>query len=322
MTLRIWTIGDERTASTRLRVHQFLPRLAGDGIAARIRTIPRAFVPRLAVFTALRPGDRLLVQKKLFSSRELRFLRRLAGRLLYDVDDAVYLDGPGSTRNRDRFLAVTALADRVLAGNGTLAAAAARPEKVTILPTAIDTDRFRPVPLPSREPELVAWIGSRTNLPNLESLFPVFAEVRRRRPRSRLLVVADRSPAGLPEGASFVPWSPGTEREILGRASIGVMPLDDTPFNRGKCGFKILLYQACGLPVIASPVGVNRELIVPGETGLLAEGPRAWTDALERLLGDPASAARMGARGRDGVERTHAVAEIYPRFRDAVLEGG
>ena len=233
----------------------------------------------------------------------------------------MYLDGPGSTRNRDRWGAVTRAADRVLAGNRTLAEASARPERAVVIPTPVDTEHHRPAPRESRRRGLMAWIGSRTNLPNLAPVLAVFPRVAARRPGARLVICADRPPASLPAGVEFVPWSLDAEAALLGEAEIGLMPLDDTPFNRGKCGFKILLYQAAGLAVVASPVGVNRELVTPGEDGFLPAGPDAWEEALARLADEPDAAHRMGAAGRRRVEAAHSVAALYPRFREAVMEG-
>jgi len=313
--LRVWTIGDPRTASTRLRIHQYLPRLRADGIDAQVRSIPHGYLPRLLLRASLRQGDRLLVQKKLFAPREAERLRGRCSRLLYDVDDAVYLGRP---RNAERFRAITGLADRVLAGNDVLAAEAARPERTWVLPTPVDTERIRPSG--RAEPGLFAWVGSRTNLPNLDLVLEAFSRARRTAPRARLVVAADRAPDPLPDGVEFARWSLETETEILSRAAAGIMPLADTAFNRGKCGFKILMYQAAGLAVLASPVGVNRDLVTPEEDGLLPDGPAAWEEAFVRLATDADRSRRMGEAGRQRVEASHSVEVLYPRFRQALLE--
>lgn len=318
-TLHIWTIGTERTASTRLRVHQYLPRLLSDGIQPRVRTIPNGFVPRLWLKAALKRGDGLLVQKKLFSVEEVHRLRGRASRMLYDYDDAVYLDGPGSTRNRDRFRAVTAVADRVVAGNRNLAEASG--VAAAVLPTPVDTDAVRPAPAEERDPGLLAWIGSRTNLPNLTPAFEAFARLRARRSGLTWVVMADLPPARAPDGVVFETWSEKAERALLRRAAYGLMPLDDTAFNRGKCGFKILLYQAAGMCVIASPVGINADLVHHGRDGFLA-GPGEWDRVLETAVADPTAARRIGEAGRDRVEHTHSLNVLYPRFRDLLTESG
>lgn len=313
--LRVWTIGGPATASTRLRIHQYLPRLEADGVAVRVQPIPHGYVQRLILRTFLGRGDRLLVQKKLFAPREVERLRARCSRLLYDVDDAVYLGGP---RDAERFRAVTASADRVLAGNAVLAGAAARPERALVLPTPVDTERIRPSG--RAEPGLVTWVGTRTNLPNLELVMDAFSRARVHAPRARLVVMADRPPGRLPDGVEFARWSVEAETAILARAETGIMPLADTPFNRAKCGFKILLYQAAGLAVIASPVGLNRELVSPEKDGFLPETEAAWEDAFTRLATRPGLARGLGAAGRERVEATHSVGVLYPRFRQALLE--
>lgn len=310
-----WTIGDFRTASSRLRIHQYRSRLEADGIAPAIRRVPNGFFPKLRLRRSL-PGDsRLLIQKKLFSPGELEGLRERATRLVYDVDDAVYL---GRDRDRERFAAVTRLADHILAGNEDLAATADRPGRTTVLPTPVDTERIQPAT--GRDPGLVVWTGGRTSLPGLDLVLPVWERLRKSRSGIQLLVVSEYPPTPLPEGIRFERWTLETERDALSRASIGIMPLADTPFNRGKCGFKILLYQAAGLPVIASPVGVNRSLITPAQDGFLPETETAWEEALATLLADPARGILMGAAGRDRVVASHSIDALYPGFRNALLE--
>ena len=316
-TLHIWTIGTEHTASTRLRVHQYLPQLARDGITPRVRTIPNGFFPRLLLKARLGKGDALLVQKKLFSTADVARLRSRAGRLLYDFDDAVHLDGAGSTRNRDRFNAIVSAADRIIAGNPTLAEAANR--HASVLPTPIDTGAITPPPPRERDPHLIAWIGSRTNLSNLTLAYDAFVRTRTRHPQLTWVVMADRPPAAPPDGVVFEPWSVPAERALLRRAAFGLMPLIDTPFNRGKCGFKILLYQAAGLCVLASPVGINAGLITDGEDGFLAEAD-GWERAFQAAVENPGRARSVGEAGRARVERTHSLNALYPRFRKLVTE--
>ena len=316
----IWTIGNRMTASTRLRIHQYLPLLAADGIRPVVREIPKGFLTRWLLRRSLPEKSLLLIQKKLLSDWELSMILKKTSRVLYDVDDAVFLDGEGSTRNRDRYQDMTRIADRVIAGNETLAKATARPERVVVLPTPVDTDTIQPAHPGPREPGLAVWIGSRTNLPNLDRILPLFGRIHTENPKTRLLVVANLPPHSMPDGVEFESWSLNTERLALGRATVGIMPLEDTAFNHGKCGFKILLYQAAGLAVVASPVGVNTELVRHGEDGYLAQTQSEWEAGLHELLGSPETARRYGDAGRERVVQTHSIQTLYPRFRDVLLE--
>jgi hypothetical protein len=127
-------------------------------------------------------------------------------------------------------------------------------------------------------------------------------------------VVADASPEPSAIPVEFVPWRLEREGDDLVGFDIGVMPLDDTAWSRGKCGFKLLQYMAAGLPAIASPVGVNRSIIRHGENGFLAETPAEWGAALARLIEDPSLRARLGQAARRTVEMEYSLARCSDAF--------
>ncbi len=112
----------------------------------------------------------------------------------------------------------------------------------------------------------------------------------------------------------FVPWRPDAEIAHFQALDVGLYPLDDTPWSRGKCGFKALQYLACGVPCVASPVGVLCDIVRPEETGLHADGPSAWVEACARLLTDPEARARMGRAGRALVKAEYSVDVAVPRL--------
>jgi glycosyltransferase involved in cell wall biosynthesis len=182
----------------------------------------------------------------------------------------------------------------VIVGNETLAAWARRhSERVSVVPTPIDADRWTPG---ARDGRTGGWSGSAENLKQLAAI--------RERIRPPLRVVCDRKP-DFP--CEFVPWSPATEVEALRTASVGLMPLPDDEWSRGKCGFKLLQYMACGLPCVASPVGVNAEIV--GDTGVLAGD---WEAGIERAMGMDGAPARARA-----VER-YSVKSVFPRWLEAL----
>ncbi len=122
----------------------------------------------------------------------------------------------------------------------------------------------------------------------------------------------DAAALGLPMAS--VPWSEQTVAQDIARLDVGIMPLVDAPFERGKCGYKLIQYMACGLPVVASPVGVNRQIVEHGVNGFLAETPEQWATALRTLCADPALRARMGAAGRRKVEQHYSLQVTAPRL--------
>jgi hypothetical protein len=299
--------------SGRFRVLQYLPRLKGLARASVAPCRPpvsfgptdlpftgRLFAPAIAgakLFSrvsALLRGplhDLTYLQRELipaWTPRLERWALRLASRSIFDFDDAIHLKRPGAIAE------ICRRATRVIAGNETLAAwARAHTDRVSVVPTPIDTGRWSPG---TRDGRTVVWTGSRENLPALAAI--------RHRIRRPLRVVCNERPSFECE---FIPWSREREVEALRSAHVGIMPLVDDAWSRGKCGFKILQYMACGLPVVASPVGVNAGLV--GDAGVATED---WEDGIER------ASAMDGAAARARAERHYSVDAVFPRWWEAV----
>jgi glycosyltransferase involved in cell wall biosynthesis len=246
-----------------------------------------------------------------------------------DYDDAVFhrYDSHRSAMVR-RFLGgkierIMRRADTVTAGNAYLASRArsAGARRVVELPTVVDLDRYQPPAIQAETGEIViGWIGSPATAHYLQPLATVLSELATRRD---IRCVAIGARPDQVEGTPFEPWpwSEAGEVEMLHRFDIGIMPLPDAPWERGKCGYKLIQYMACGLPVVASPVGVNRDIVASGINGELAETGEEWTQALERLASDPGLRRRMGAAGRQRARETYSIkaqlAGVVALFRDA-----
>lgn len=276
---------------------------------------PAALVSRLSQLGGLEPDDLVFFQRPMFEWPFTWLERRVARgrRSIFDFDDAIYLNPFGGPKLRR----LVELVDQVIAGNPTLAEAAGAPHKTTIIPTVIDIDRFRFFPSrPVRGREVtVGWTGTAGNYRQLATAQEGIARALRRT-GARFLVIADRPPP--PELAElqpeFVRWDPGREVEDLSRIDIGVMPLPDTPYARGKCAFKLLQYMALGRPGVASPVGVNRDVVTHGADGLLATGDAAWEEALVTLIEDLALRATMGQAARRRVETAYSLPAVLPEY--------
>lgn len=352
----------ESAPSTRVRISQFIPRLAELGVEVALRP----FLDELRYGSVRRggswPGARLAgagrelaatlrtlpdfdvvwVQRGVVPGLDGMVLRAIKGAripLVFDFDDAVFLPQergrawveilrrPGPTTR-----AFCRAATVVLAGNSHLASYArgvvdrGEDAKVRTLPSVVDTTVFQPIPVDGElihgggggSTPTLGWVGTDTTIPYLESLAPALA-VLAERVRYRLLVVAgDRAPHLPAVEVESVRWTPEGEVGQLQRMDVGLYPLDDTPWSRGKCGFKAIQYLACGIPCVASPVGVLPDIVRHGATGLLASSPEEWIEACASLLADSGVRERMGAEGRTHVQACYSVEAALPRLVEAL----
>jgi glycosyltransferase involved in cell wall biosynthesis len=301
-----------KEASARLRLRQYLPALAARGVEAELFEIPSRALPRFAFFRSLRRADLVVLHRKLFSALEFAFLRRNSRRLVFDFDDAVmfrdpFRGPPLSSQRARRFGRTVRGSDAVIAGNGVLrdlARAAGAAGEVAVLPTPVDVSRYAPPRPPAGAGCVLGWIGQASTLPYLQDLLPTLEDLARSHGGLTLRVIADAFPSSTVLPVDPRAWAEEEEARLLEGIDVGLMPLRDDPWSRGKCGYKILQYFAARKPVIASPVGVNAELVRPGANGILARAPREWADAILRLAGDPGLRAAMGEEGfrtvRDG----------------------
>lgn len=285
----------KETPSTRYRVTQLLPYLNAEA-----RVIPAGLTGRLALLRACARANAVVIQKRLISSLFLAAIRKAARRLIYDFDDAVMM---GSETRRSRFEAMVKAADLVIAGNEYLRQQAGG--RAEVLPTGIDPTPYR---LRTQGNEtILGWIGSGGNLKYLEEILPALEET-----ALPLRIICDRFPRSTRISLERRIWSERTEAEDLSGIDIGVAPLPDDPWTRGKCGLKILQYMACGIPVIASPVGVQPGLVEGA--GILAATERDWIRAIRELSGDSEKRRRFGAVGRARVEKEYAASRIAAKL--------
>jgi hypothetical protein len=272
----------------------------------------------------LRWADVTLLHQIKLSALEARLLSALTPHRVFDVDDAIYVRKPrrlgepadDSMWRRRKFAATCRWVDVVAAGNQVLAGAA-RPtaREIEILPTSIDTAAYaaaHAAPGATTHagpcaPLTIAWIGSPENLIYLEILRPALARLTMRHPTLKLRVICSRFPHWPGIHVEPVEWSAATEAAALATAHIGVMPLTDDEWARGKCAFKLLQYMAAALPCVASPVGANTEAVIDGVNGFHARTADEWEVGLERLIVSPALRAQFGTASREHVQRRYAM---------------
>lgn len=260
----------------------------------------RLLMARRALLIAFGRWDLVFVQRLFLPPGLLRILKRRGIPLVYDFDDAIYLDTPGSRANETRTASMVKSADKVIVSTDELVPfCEAQGKKPDIITTPVDTDRIAPSDRQEDEACVVGWVGSASTTPYLNAVAPALADVAARC-RMRLLAVgaseADLDLPGVP--VETVAWSFDREPEFLRRMTIGIMPLPDDAWAKGKGGYKLFLYMAAGLPVVASPVGINSEIVRHGETGYLAEDAESWGEYLHSLCSRQDLRRSMGRAGR------------------------
>jgi len=324
---RLLVLTRDRTgAPFRQRVEPYLPLLAERGIRAEVVELASRGWARRGQFRRAREFDGVLLHRKTLTWWDALALGD-AGPLIYDFDDAVMYqarspEAPHPGRER-RFQRTAAGADLVVAGCPELASHAelAGAARVEVIPTGLDTGAFTPKEAyGSRERVRLVWIGSRSTLKQFKMLGRALEAVGRDVPGVMLRVIADADLDVPGLEVENVPWSLREEARLLAEADIGIAPLPDTPYTRGKCGFKVLQYMAAGLPVVASPVGVCAEYVRPDATGLHATTAEQWTAAVERLATDAALRERMGRAGRRRVRKEFDFSVLAPKVCGLIEE--
>lgn len=302
--------------STRFRVRQFIRPLRELGVnvsehyplISKYRTEPLpllTMLTRLPGLVAARSSDITWLGRELVSGRA--GLEGYAGRRrLFDVDDAIWLVYQNSFSEE-----IAARCDGVIAGNSFIAEHYRKhARRVWVVPTSVDTETWRPAPGAKRQGWTIGWTGTWSNLKYLYEVEEALAEFLDQHGEARLSIVCDREPQLKripPARWRYSKWSPESEVRPVQLMDVGLMPLADNEWARGKCAFKMLSYMAACVPVIASPVGVNREIFERGHVGLPASTQGEWYESLVRLYEDREEAAQMGREGRSIVEEHYSV---------------
>jgi len=324
---------DREAASTRYRILQYAAPLAQQGIdvtslplfgddyvraLANGRRTPwwhvvRDYAARLRALRRQAEFDCAFLYVELLPWLPYLFERgALHLPYLYDFDDAFFLRYEASTNALvkpalgGKIPAVIAAATAVSAGNDWLANYAGRfNASVTVLPTVVDTDRYRVCPAERAATFHIGWIGSPSTAPYLDAIRGPLARLGER--TSITLTVIGGRIADIP-GVTVrcLPWRESDEVRLINTFDVGIMPLPDDDWSRGKCAFKLIQYMACGVPVVASAVGAN--IAVVGQSGYLCRTPDDWFAAFEALLADTDRRREMGRAGRETVVARYSLA--------------
>jgi glycosyltransferase involved in cell wall biosynthesis len=343
----------EEGAGCRFRVSQYIPYLRDAGFDVTVSSFysrdyfavvyrPGNYLRKVTGFAALtlRRLNELFSMKDydlVFLYREAipagppfieRRIARLGIPIVYDFDDAIFLPAVSEAnkavsflKNPERVAEIVRMSAQVTVGNEFLASYARKfNPRVTVIPTAVDTNKF--VPRANTHDQggrklVVGWIGSPTTFQYLESIKDVLAEVAAKHPFTLKVSGAGRAVNFPGVEVQEVPWSMANEVALFITCDIGVYPLTDDDWSRGKCGFKAIQCMACGVPVVAAAVGVNREIIQHGVNSMLASTRQEWVAHLSTLLTDASLRQSMAIAGRKTIETRYSLQVTAPQLAAA-----
>jgi glycosyltransferase involved in cell wall biosynthesis len=337
-------------ASTRFRLAQFFPGLESAGIRPVLRPFldeagfdvlyrrgslekkaragATAILGRVADLYRAAKADGVLVHREAALVGPPLFERafKQLGPMLLDIDDAIWVPyaSPTYGRRLSQLLKAPgkiefslAAADHVIVGNDFLRGyVSERNQNLTVIPTVVDTDVFRPLARVNRTVPVLGWIGTHSTVQYLEAITPALQELAKRRPFVLRVIGGHYQAEGVP--TELQDWTLETDVSDFQSLDVGLYPLVEDPWSVGKSGFKAIQYMACGVPVVASPVGVTVDMIRDGENGFLAGDLATWVDRLEQLIASASLRARLGDAGRADVLQRWSRAVHEPRFVETI----
>jgi glycosyltransferase involved in cell wall biosynthesis len=332
-------------ASSRLRLAQYRPFLEQAGFTttwraflsdayvralydktSRLASIARAYLMACGAGLAARQHDLLWIEKEYLPWLPYWLERRAIGSTPYilDFDDAWSLryEQAGSRLIRwlfsQKFPLLVRHAALTITANETLYewAKQAGAQNLLLLPTVVDLNHYHPVPEPAQK-FTIGWIGTPLTATYLDTIADELRQLATEAPLQLLIIGA---PDKQIEGVDCVheTWSEAAEARLIGQCHAGIMPLPDDDWARGKSGYKIIQYMAMGRPAVASAIGANRQIILEGKTGFLAETKQDWLNALRRLRDDAGLRAKMGAVARQRVEQEFCLQVTAPVLIEAI----
>jgi glycosyltransferase involved in cell wall biosynthesis len=323
------TSGGPSHPSSRVRVFQFLASVRREVGPASVVTMDGGkwrvrLKQAVALLKAIR-ADAVVIQY-LGSAKLARSMMKVNRRVIYDIDDAVYLGSP-------EMIPVLPEFEQVVVGNNTLADYVRKLNpRVTMIPSVVDEARFPIGDAPPVEtgrlltigrPVTIGWIGHADGFVYFEQLAPVFKALRDRFDDRAVFKVVSSKPFDFGPGGPPVQnktWKLEDEAADVQSFDIGIMPLIDNEWNRNKCAYKALLYMSQAKPAVVSPIGANAEVIADGVDGYHATTAEEWIEKLSRLIEDRDLRHRLGLAARETIRQKYTVAAVMPAL-GRVLRG-
>jgi len=331
-----------RSPSQRFRFEQYIPFLQQNGYGCKLSplvteaddkvmyaeekyfqkflVLVKSFVRRLRILRMASTYDIIFIQREAYLLGSTFFERRFkrsGAKIVFDFDDAIWLMDVSDVNKRFSWMKrpsktaeIIAISDIVIAGNSYLAEyATGYNPNVCIIPTTVDTDKFqRKDSTRTKDSICIGWTGSHTTIKHFALAIPVLTELKKKYGDKIYFKVIGDSSYSYPElNIQGIKWDQETEVEDLLEIDIGLMPLPDDIWSKGKCGLKSLEYMSLCIPPVISPVGVNPEIVVDGVNGFLAKTNEEWVNKLSMLIESPEMRKKIGEKGRETVVERYSV---------------
>ncbi len=346
------TIRPKEAADTRYRILEYIPWLKEAGIevehqsllnaeffqkqqrgclgAGEIAFFASSFLKRVSSLMSRLPYDAVWLARELFPYGP-PLLERLLFRqdmpVILDIDDAIFEPDPAGNfwhktiRDFNKYEYIAPRCRATVVGSRYLADYfSCFTNNLSLIPTCVDHEKYAAIQPHSRANRLsLGWIGTSTNQAHVERLQRPIERLARRYPLEFRAVGLNKDLNWDMEHAYAIPWVMAEELNYFSQFDIGLMPLVESHFTKGKCAFKLVQYMAAGIPCVASPVGANCETIVEGEQGFLAETDEEWEKSLETLILDENLRRKMGQSGRRRVREHYSFAGHWRKYADILL---
>lgn len=321
----LFLVRDKNHPAPRYRVAQYLNYLNEHGIQTDVMTVPKSVWQWWPLARKTGNWDIIFIQKKRITPFWLKQLRRRS-RLIYDFDDAVMFNSsrhasPDAPARMAQFINTVKNVDAVIAGNNYLKSMAEpHNTKIWVIPTSIETKRYPQKESVDSANVILGWVGGGKSLVFLKSLQAALDRIHEQYKNTVLKIVCNDFFGGGQMPIIKKEWSEPEEVQDITSFDIGLAPLPDDPWSRGKCGTKLLQCMAAGVPSIASPVGVHNEIIKDSINGFLAADDNEWIDKLGRLVKNASLRKQIGLAGRRTVETGYSINTNAPKLLDIIKE--
>lgn len=307
----------EQSSSTRYRALQYFPYFKAKDWRPVHVTISGGIIPIIQTFRLAKHADVVVLLRKTFPSPIFWLIRKLSKKLIFDFDDAIFLNSDGSyaKTRMQRFIKTVANCDYIFAGNSYLADVAKQyNHAVTVIPTSVDVAKYD---LPSKKNddafELV-WIGGKSTKKYITEIIPAMEQAAKSIPNLTLKIIADFALTSPRLIIKNIAWTENDEAIELSKSHVGLAPLTNDNWTKGKCALKVLQYMATGLPVVSSPVGVNAYVVENGVNGYIAANNNEWSQQIVKMFKEKDRLTQMGNQGKARVYDEFSIEVVFEKM--------